>query len=350
MRKLRSLYILETTTFPMIYGPREREDIASRVEMIAPQQTKQSIIQSPELLSSVEAIFSGWGAPLMDEDFLDLAPELKVVFYGAGAVSGWMTECVWERDIIVTSAYSANAVPVSEYTLATILLSLKHFWHLSHQTRSKQDFVPRDGAPGCYGSKVGLVSMGAIAHKVVKLLKHFDLQVFAYDPFTTPAEAHELGITMMSLPELFATCDVVSVHTPDLKETEGLITGQLIDSMKLGATFINTSRGQVVCEHEMIDALTRRPDLHAVLDVTHPEPPHTGSPLYNMPNVVLTPHIAGSVGHECQRMGRYMVEELDRHLAGEPLKWQITRELALHSSHRPIRSGKRSASRSPVSV
>ena len=78
----------------------------------------------------------------------------------------------------------------------------------------------------------------------------------------------------------------------------------------------------------MIAVLRARPDIQAVLDVTHPEPPDAGSPLYSLPNVVLTPHIAGSMEGECRRMGRYMVDELRRFVTGEPLKWQITRERA----------------------
>jgi phosphoglycerate dehydrogenase-like enzyme len=78
----------------------------------------------------------------------------------------------------------------------------------------------------------------------------------------------------------------------------------------------------------MIDALERRPDLYAILDVTYPEPPEPGSPLYTLPNVVLTPHIAGSLDRECQRMGRIAVDEARRYLRGEPLHWAISQEQA----------------------
>jgi phosphoglycerate dehydrogenase-like enzyme len=97
--------------------------------------------------------------------------------------------------------------------------------------------------------------------------------------------------------------------------------------MKRGATFINTARGGIVREEEMLEVLRKRPDLTAVLDVTEPEPAAADSPVFALPNVVLTPHIAGSLGLECRRMGRYMVDELRRYLNGEPLRWQVTREL-----------------------
>ena len=107
-----------------------------------------------------------------------------------------------------------------------------------------------------------------------------------------------------------------------------MITGAHIASMKEGATFINTARGAIVREPEMTAVLAERPDLFAILDVTDPEPPVDGSPLYTLPNVVLTPHIAGSMDGECRRMGRTMVEECRRYLAGEPLRWAIDRERA----------------------
>jgi phosphoglycerate dehydrogenase-like enzyme len=113
-----------------------------------------------------------------------------------------------------------------------------------------------------------------------------------------------------------------------------MVRGRHLELMRSGATLINTSRGGVVAEAEMIGVLRRRPELFAVLDVTEKEPADPNSPLFDLPNVVLTPHIAGSTGQECRRMGRCMVEELKRYLAGEPLKWRVTEESAAYSTHR----------------
>lgn len=99
-------------------------------------------------------------------------------------------------------------------------------------------------------------------------------------------------------------------------------------AMKPGATFLNTARGAIVREAELIEVLRARPDLLAVLDVTYPEPPVPGSPFYTLPNVILTPHIAGSLDQECQRMGQIVVDELKRFLAGEPLQWAISQQQA----------------------
>ena len=189
----------------------------------------------------------------------------------------------------------------------------------------ERKYPPRWDVPGAYESTVGLISLGMIGRKTVELLQPFDLHILAYSTSTTPSAAAEMGIDeLCSLDDVFRRADVVSLHTPWLPETENMIAGDHLRLMKPGATFINTARGAVVNEREMISVLQERDDLWAILDVTHPEPLEAGSPLYSLPNVVLTPHIAGSMSAECRRMGRYMVDELERYLRGEPLRWAIS--------------------------
>src|SRR4051794_9055445 len=194
MPRLRGVFILDETARPMIYGPEEQREIARCVELVAPPQTSESVADRPGVLRDMEVIFSGWGAPRVDEAFLEAAPNLRAIFYGSGSVGGWITDSVWDRDIVVSSAYVANAVPVAEYALSVLLFSLKHGWSLARQTRQRRTFVPRDDAPGCYGSTVGLVSLGVTARMLLRLLKPFDLRVLAYDPFVGEAEAAALGV------------------------------------------------------------------------------------------------------------------------------------------------------------
>jgi phosphoglycerate dehydrogenase-like enzyme len=219
----------------------------------------------------------------MDAAFLKVAPNLRVVLYGAGSIRRVATPALWDRGVHITSAY---------------------------------------------GTTVGLVSLGMVGRLVRERLRPFDLRVVAYDPYVTPEESHVLGVDLMSLEDLFASSEVVSLLTPLLPETKGMILGSHLASMKHNATLSNTSRGAVVREAEMVEVLEERPDLWAVLDVTYPEPPEPNSRLYDLSNVVLTSHIAGSLGSECRRMGRLVVDELRRYVAGEPLKHEITRERA----------------------
>lgn len=327
MTRLRALYLLNTDAYDLIYGPDERRDIADLVTLVAPLQTAASLRADPTPLAQADVLFSGWGLPRMDAAFLDAAPNLKMVFYGAGSIRQMVTPAFWQRGIRITSAYAANAIPVAEYTLAAILLSLKHAWRFARDVRADRGYPHARSVIGAYGATVGLVSLGVIARRVVELLRPFDVQVLAYDPFVAAEEAAALGAELCSLDELFRRSHVVSLHTPWLPETEGLITGAHLASMLPDATFINTARGAIVREDEMIAVFAARPDLWAVLDVTFPEPP-PDSALYTLPNVTLTPHIAGSLGVECRRMGRRMVEELQRYLRDEPLCWEVDEQQA----------------------
>jgi phosphoglycerate dehydrogenase-like enzyme len=336
MARLNGMYILETASIDLIYGPREQADIESLVNLAVRPQTRETVRSNPKLLENVDVIFSGWGAPRLDRPFLAAAPKLKAFFYAAGSLSSVLSEHVWERGIVLTSAIAANARPVAEYTLATILFSLKHGWQLARKTREQKKYMDRNGAPGCYGATVGLVSLGTTARILLGLLKPFDLNVIVYDPFLTDEEANQLGVSKVGLLDIFERADVVSLHAPSLSETQGMITGEHFESMRAGATFINTARGEIVQEEALIQVARRRQDLQFVLDVVCDEPPEPDSPFYSLPNIILTPHIAGSQGTECRRMGRYMVEELQRFVAGKPLMWSVTPEMTLHTSHRPV--------------
>jgi phosphoglycerate dehydrogenase-like enzyme len=327
---LKGLYILNEGAFKKIYTQRNREKIEEKVHIIAPPQTPLSIREHMSLLKQVDVIFSGWGGPVFNREFLESAPSLRAVFYGGGSIKPYVTEEFWERNILITSAYAANAVPVAEFTISQVIFCLKKGWQFV-KSMDKTGYTPRISeadVPGLYGTTVGIISLGMIGRRACELLKNFDLRVIAYDPFISVEHASKLNVELCSLEELFCQADVVSLHAPLLKETKGMITYEHFKLMKKNASFINTARGAIVREEEMIEALRERPDIQAVLDVTDPELPRPDSPLYTLPNVVLTPHIAGSISTECGRMGEYVVEELNRFLHMEEPLWGITREKA----------------------
>ncbi|MBL8991959.1 MAG: hydroxyacid dehydrogenase [Spirochaetia bacterium] len=328
MSKKKALFILGEKEFPLIYGPDEVRDVEALVDFVGPAETAESIRRHPEKLQSMEILFSGWGAPKLDETFLAAAPKLEAVFYGAGSIRAMVSEAFWERGIKITTAWAENAVPVSEFTLSQILYCLKSGFRHVMETKRLGKLSPRLPMAGGYGSTVALLSLGMIGRMVRELLRPFDLKVLVYDPYVTVQQAEALQVEKVSLEDAFRRAEVVSCHTPWLPETEKMVREEHFRSMKPGASFINTARGAVVDEEAMIRILTSRSDLFAVLDVTYPEPPAAGSPLYTLPNVILTPHIAGSMGTECHRMGRAMVKELERYLRGEALLRGLTREKA----------------------
>lgn len=331
--KPKGIFILEPNKFETVYGPEERRDLHALVDIPDCAYSAKEVKAHPELLRDVELIFSSWGGPYLDAAFLKTVPQLKAFFYGAGSIKEYVTEEFWQRDIPITSAASANAVPVAEFAHAQVLLSLKRVWSLARNIRQEGGW-PDHGArenlvAGAYGSTVGVISLGIIGRLICERLQTSEVRVIAYDPFVSPERAKELGVELVSLEELFRQSDVVTLHAPLLEETKNMITKELLASMKQGATFINTARGKLVKEKELIEVLQERSDLFALLDVTAPEPPEKGSLLFTLPNVVLTPHIAGSINNECRRMGRLMVEEVERYLKGQALRWRITPQMAL---------------------
>jgi phosphoglycerate dehydrogenase-like enzyme len=310
-----------------MYNPETRVEFEKVVDVYAPPQRSDIARTDPALLSDVEIIMSGWGAPKMDAAFLDAAPKLEAVFYGAGSIRKMVSDAFWRRGIVVSSAWAINAIPVSEYTLSQILFALKlGYQSAAAMRRERKSPKLKSETQGICGSTVGIISLGQIGRRVVELINPFDVHVIAYDPFIDAEEGQRLGVEMVSLDDLFSRSDVVSLHTPWLPETENMITGRHFASMRKNSAFINTARGAVVNESEMLEVLQRRDDLFAVLDVTYPSRPVEDSPLWTLSNVLMTPHIAGSQGRECHRHGRAMLEELKRYLAGEPLKWQVDEE------------------------
>ena len=275
-------------------------------------------------VSEAQVIFGTWGMPKLDNEFLSRAGRLEAVFYGAGSVKGFVTDELFEAGVRVCSAWRANAVPVAEFAFSMIILALKGaFRHSREYHRARGKRITRN-VLGAYKTRVGLVSLGAIGRLVLERLRSLDVDILVHDPFVDPATIDSLGGRAAMLEEVFAECEVVSLHTPWLKETEGLIDSRLLTSMKPYATIINTSRGAVVDEGALCRVLEERGDLFAILDVTHPEPPAASSPLFVLPNVFLTPHIAGSHGGEIARMGDWMVEEFERYLRGDDLLHEVT--------------------------
>ena len=281
-----------------------------------------------DVLSRADYLFTTWGMPHFEkEEIREYLPNLKAVFYGAGSVQHFAREFL-EEGIAVFSAWAANGVPVAEYTFAEIILASKGFYQRLHRQADGSAWPNRSVGvdfPGNYEIKVGIVGAGMIGKMVIGKLKTLDkVDILVYDPFLPDEKAAELGVTKTDLETLFSSCDVISNHLANNPQTVGMLDGHLFSRMKPHAAFINTGRGAQVVEADLIAALCDVPTRVAVLDVTWPEPPTADSPLYTLPNVFLTPHIAGSIGNEVHRMAEYMFEEWEAFDAGLPTRYSVT--------------------------
>ena len=310
-----------------VYGAGRREQVAARTELLPGVVPPDHVTRYLSLLGDMEVFFSTWGMPRLTGEQLDALPGLRAVFYAAGSVQGFAPPLL-ERGITVVSAWRANAVPVAEFALAQILLACKGYW------RNGREYDGRPGSnraafrgPGIYGKTVALLGAGAVGRVLIDLLRPFRLRVVLFDPFLSDAGARELGVERVSLEVAFAESFVVSNHLADKPETAGLIDGGLLSLLGDGGVFINTGRGRTVNEAGLAETFGRRPDLTALLDVTHPEPLPLDSPLLRLSNIQVTSHIAGSISDEVYRLADYCIEEFDRYARGEPLHHAVTPEM-----------------------
>lgn len=311
-----------------VYPARVIQDLTFEAGLYPQIFRKKDLLEDPAYFADVEYVFSTWGMPQMTEEEIALAlPELKAVFYAAGTVQAFARPFI-ARGIRVFSAWAANGVPVAEYAVSQIILANKGFFQSCRKTRSP---AGRDAAyahfadfPGNYGCRVGLIGAGMIGSMVAEKLKGLNVEVVAFDPFLSDAKAAALSVRKVSLEELFSTCQTISNHLANNAQTKGMLNYGLFSLMRDNATFINTGRGAQVVEADLVRALQEKPGRTAILDVTLPEPPPEGSPFYSLPNVFLTPHIAGSSGNECYRMAEYMAAEFRLVRAGRQTRYEVT--------------------------
>lgn len=284
--------------------------------------------QARSVLADVEVLVTGWGCPPLDAAALSAAPRLRAVVHTAGSVRGHITEECWERGIEVSSAAAANALPVAEYTVAMILLTGKQVLERAREfgvTRRRDDWLGVSQGVGNYGRTVGILSASLIGRRVIELLRPYDLRVLLHDPYVSDEAAAALGVRPVGIEELFASSDVVSVHTPLLPATRGLVGHDLLAAMRHDAVLINTARGAVLDQEALTEAAAAG-RIRAVLDVTDPEVLPPDHPLWDCGNVTITPHLAGSQGNEWGRLADLAVAELGRWAAGDGFAHPVRRE------------------------
>ena len=324
---MRSIFLCEhPATLKSVYT----EEQMARLAADATVYRRADLLAAPEAFGDVSFVFSTWGMPTLSEDEIaQCLPLLQCVFYAAGSVQSFARPFL-SRGVRVFSAWAANAVPVAEYTVAQIILAGKGFFgypalmrarNFNECNHRKQSYV------GNYSERVGLIGVGMIGAMVAERLQGFHLDICAYDPFLSPERATALGVTLVSLEELFSTCRVVSNHLANNAQTRGMLNYDLFSRMLPYSTFINTGRGAQVIEDDLVRVLREREDITAVLDVTDPEPPLAGHDFYTLPNCHLTPHIAGSLNAETHRMAAYMIEEFEHLMTGHPTSFEVTMKM-----------------------
>ncbi|MFJ5260131.1 hydroxyacid dehydrogenase [Streptomyces sp. NPDC088387] len=316
-------YVIDPAVAEHVLPAEARERLSTLVRLVPGPAASGGAF--PEEFADAEILISGWGCPRLTDEVLAGAPRLRAVAHAAGSVKSLVSDAVWERGIVVSSAADANAGPVVAYTLALITLAARRT--LAMAARYGDGWPGFHDRSGADGATVGIIGASRIGRGVLAALGRSDAghRLLLSDPYVTDEEARLLGAERVELAELCRRSAVVSVHAPLLPETTGLLDAKTLALIPDGGVLVNTARGALVDT----EALTREcasGRLEAYLDVTEPEPLPSGHPLLSLPNVLVTPHIAGAQGAEVARLGRYAVAEVERWLAGEPLLGEVTRE------------------------
>lgn len=328
--KPKALLVMNSGTFADQFDSPRLQRLAGLVDLGGQAWTDS--LDSPELakrLADVEILVTSWGVPLLTSERLARMPKLRAVFHCAGTVRSFASEELWERGILVTNGADANAIPVAEFTFASIVLAGKKAHVLANDARTHREdwkYTTMRGELGNIGRVIGVIGYSRIGRRVVQLAQQLqDVTVLVSDPHADPLAVKAAGGRLVPLEELLPASDIVTVHAPALPETRHMIGAPELRAMKDHATLINTARGSLVDTSALeVECATGR--IHALLDVTEPEPLPADSVLYDLPNVIITPHIAGSLGTETRRMSDAALDDLERYLTGQELLAQVVPE------------------------
>lgn len=328
--KAKLMYGVPALRFTQIFSEATRARIAEMCDVIespVPEEADKEFVLKH--LGDAEILITSWGTAEVDADIAAAARNLKFVAHAAGTIKPVMSEAAWEQGIRVTGSAQAIATGVAEFCLGLMLTVPKRTQWFAERvkqgywSKTEDIFGP---AFEIFRQNVGIVGASFVGKYLIGLLKPFGCNILLYDPYCSAEQAKELGVAKVdSLEELFSQCRCVSLNAPATDETAGMIRGKHFALLQRGSVFINTARGSIINQNEMVQEL-RKGQFIACLDVTDPEPPTIDHELRNLPNVLLTPHEAGCVCENLLRIGEFVADEIAAYLAGEPLKGEVTHD------------------------
>lgn len=280
--------------------------------------------EAAKIIKDADIAITSWDCPALTENVLTSAPNLKLIVHAAGSVKGIVTDKMWEQGIRISSGAAALGRGVAETALGLSITALKNIYNLNKLTSMGGWNSQNHTVTDIYNVTFGIIGAGYAGRHFIKLLHSFEVDIVLYDPTMSEKECTELGVKKVNLMEMMKVSDVVSLHAPSLPVTKNMINSLTLSAMKDGAVLINTARGTLVNESDLIAEL-RKGRITACIDVTSPEPPAELSELRLMPNVILTPHIAGAVTNGRKRIGKLVIDEISSFLKDSTLEYEVLR-------------------------
>jgi phosphoglycerate dehydrogenase-like enzyme len=301
MNKLKECRVLVT---PTSYGrddPRLRTELEAAVGEVIYNPTSRPLTAAElvELLPGCHGYIAG--LDYIGRIALEAAAELKVIArYGAG-VDRVDLDTARKKGIIVTNTPGANTVSVAELTIGLILAVARNIPFANSATKGGD--WPRLWGVSLAGKVVGLLGFGAIGKQVARRLQGFDCKIVAYDPIPDTEFAKAHNVTLLPMADVLSQADVLSLHLPALPETQGMVKAEFLSKMKPGAILINTARGEIINEADLLAALESGHLRGAGLDAFATEPPGADNPLLALPQVIATPHTGAHTDSATSGMG-----------------------------------------------
>ena len=255
-------------------------------------------------------------ATTVDAEVLAAAPKLKIVARAGVGLDNVDVDAATERGVLVVNAPTSNIHSAAEHALALLLSASRQIPAADATLREHTWKRSKFSGTEIFGKTVGIVGLGRIGQLVAARIEAFGTHLIAYDPYVSPARAAQLGIELLPLDELLARADFISVHLPKTSETAGLIDKDALAKTKPGVIIVNAARGGLVDEAALAEAISSGHVRAAGLDVFSSEP-CTDSPLFELPQVVVTPHLGASTEEAQDRAGTDVAESVRLALAGE---------------------------------
>jgi D-3-phosphoglycerate dehydrogenase len=252
----------------------------------------------------------------VDAEALAHAPRLKVVARAGVGLDNVDVPAATSRGVMVVNAPTSNIVSAAEHAVALLLAVARRIPAADASLRAGQWKRSAFSGVELAGKTVGVVGLGKIGQLVAQRIAAFGTDVIAYDPYVLPARAAQLGIELVDLDELLARADAISIHLPKTPETLGLIGADQLAKTKPGVLIVNAARGGLVDEPALADAVREGQVGGAGIDVFATEPT-TSSPLFELPEVVVTPHLGASTAEAQDRAGIDVARSVQLALRGE---------------------------------
>ena len=270
------------------------------------------------------------GSPLVDGGILDAGPSVRLVgeLEGDRFANRIDLDAAAARGVRVVDSTHGSSEPVAEWALALMLIGLRNAGAQFRRLIAGEEFRRSRDDPGYRGGEltgqtVGLIGLGHISRRLIELLQPFRCTVLAHDPYVPKELALAVGAQLTSLERVMSDADVVVCCAPLTPRTRGMLGARELSWLRPDSVFVNVSRGPIVDSAALI-ARARQGDIRVSLDVFDPEPIPAGSPIRELPNVFLSPHIAGVTAACRPRFFSYMVDEIERFVAGHETMFDLT--------------------------